>query len=105
MRVPTARIESCGDVSCEFLVNPIPRPRPKPFTVTLKPKRPRVIFVDSGKPNSMGMLRRASEILRAQGVEVDETIDIKDSSGIPMPASHLDRLAQTEALVVSGVND
>ena len=98
MQVPSTRIESCGDVSCEFLVDPIPRPRPSPLTVKLQPDTPLVIFIDSGKPNSIGMLKRAREILRERGFEVDETIEQKGSSGIPMPDAMLDRLAATSGL-------
>lgn len=105
MKVPETKIESCGDISCEFLVDPIPRPRPRPFNVRLQPDTPRVVFVDSGKPNSMGFLRRAQQLLRERGIDVKEEIVTKGSSGIPMADALLDQLAAEGGLIVSGVND
>jgi hypothetical protein len=102
---PAERITSCGDISCEFLVDPIPRPRPAPLTVTLAPARQRVVFVDSQKPNSMVILRRAQKLLGERGVEVAEEIFSKRSAGIPMDDQVLDRLALEGGLVLSGVND
>ena len=49
--LPARQIASCGDVSCEMLVDPIPRPRPEPFSVTIAPARQRVVLVDNRKPN------------------------------------------------------
>ena len=102
---PAERITSCGDVSCEFLVDPIPRPRPAPLTITLAPERQRVVFVDSQKPNSLVILRRAQEILRERGVEVADEIIRKRTAGIPMEDQLLDRLALEGGLILSGVND
>ena len=39
--LPAQTLISCGDISCEFLVNPIPRPKPAPFKVTIKPEKQR----------------------------------------------------------------
>ena len=102
---PAERIVSCGDVSCEFLVDPIPRPRPEPMTVTLRPEQQRVVLVDSQKPNSMQILRRAQQLLRERGVEVEDEIIRKRSAGVPMDDQTLDRLALQGGLILSGVND
>lgn len=102
---PAQRIVSCGDISCEFLVDPIPRPRPLPMHVTIAPAKRRVVFCDSQKPNSLSILRRAQAILRERGVEVTEEIITKRSAGIPMEDEVLDRLAARGGLILSGVND
>jgi hypothetical protein len=102
---PAERITSCGDVSCEFLVDPIPRPRPAPLTITIAPERQRVVFVDSQKPNSLVILKRAQELLRERGVEVADEIVRKRTAGIPMEDQVLDRLALEGGLILSGVND
>jgi len=102
---PAERIVSCGDVSCEFLVDPIPRPRPEPLTITIRPEKQQVVFVDSQKPNSLVILRRAQEILRGRGIDVKDEIYQKPSAGIPMDARVLDRLAEEGGLILSGVND
>ncbi len=105
MKIPETQIVSCGDISCEFLIDPIPRPKPAPFTVTLRPATPRVVFVDNGKPNSMEILRRAQRLLRERGVDVEDEIAVKPSASEPMPESLLDRLAEEEGLLLLGVND
>lgn len=102
---PAARITSCGDLSCEFLVNPIPRPRPLPMTVTIRPEKQQVVFVDSQKPNSRAILTCAQAILRERGVDVKEEIIMKRSAGIPMDDQLLDRLKEEGGLILSGVND
>jgi hypothetical protein len=102
---PAERIVSCGDVSCEFLVDPIPRPRPEPMTIRIRPEKQQVVFVDSQKPNSLVILRRAQAILRERGVDVKEEIVQKRSAGIPMDEELLDRLAEEGGLILSGVND
>ncbi|MGD9795183.1 MAG: hypothetical protein AB7V43_17060 [Acidimicrobiia bacterium] len=102
---PAERIVSCGDLSCEFLVDPIPRPRPLPMHVTISPAQRRVVFCDSQKPNSLSILRRAQAILRKRGVDVEEHIVTKRSAGIPMEDEVLDRLAAEGGLILSGVND
>jgi predicted O-methyltransferase YrrM len=63
------------------------------------------VFVDSQKPNSLVILRRAQELLRERGVDVAEEIIQKRSAGIPMEDQVLDRLALEGGLVLSGVND
>src|SRR5437899_1722971 len=102
---PAERITSCGDVSCEFLVDPIPRPRPEPLTITIRPAKQQVVFVDSQKPNSMVILRRAGQILRSGGIDVRDEIYQKPSAGIPIDVAVLDRLAEQGGLILSGVND
>jgi hypothetical protein len=102
---PAERIISCGDVSCEFLVDPIPRPRPEPLQVTLQPAIRKVVLVDSQKPNSRVILTRTQQILRERGIEVEEEIIVKRSAGIPMETELLDQLAARGGLILSGVND
>jgi hypothetical protein len=102
---PAERIASCADLSCEFLVDPIPRPRPLPLAVRIRPDKQQVVFVDSQKPNSMVILRRAQALLRARGVDVCDDIIQKRSAGIPMDDKTLDRLAAQGGLILSGVND
>ena len=74
--LPADRIPSCGDVSCEFLVDPIPRPRPAPFTLTLRPEKPEVVFIANQKPNAPQILELAQKILRERGVDVREQIPV-----------------------------
>ena len=102
---PATRIASCGDLSCEFLVDPIPRPRPQPLTVTIRPEKQQVVFVDSQKPNSRAILVRAQAILRERGVDVKDEIIMKRSAGIPMDDQLLERLKEEGGLILSGVND
>lgn len=102
---PAERIVSCGDVSCEFLIDPIPRPRPEPLTITMRPAKQTVVLVDSQKPNSLVILRRTQEILRERGVDVKDEIFQKPSAGIPMKDQVLDRYAIEGGLILSGVND
>ncbi|MET0995145.1 MAG: hypothetical protein ABWY20_14170 [Mycobacterium sp.] len=102
---PAERITSCGDVSCEFLVDPIPRPRPQPMAITMRPEKQQVVLVDSQKPNSSAILRRAQQILRERGVDVKDEILKKRSAGVPMDDQTLDRLAREGGLILSGVND
>ena len=59
--VPSRQLMSCGDTTCELLVDPIPRPTPEPITITLKPKQARVTLVDHQKPNSMKILKMDPE--------------------------------------------
>jgi hypothetical protein len=102
---PAERLTSCGDISCEFLVDPIPRPRSLPLKVTIRPDKQWVVLVDSQKPNSMVILLRAQAILRSRGVDVKDEIISKRSAGIAMDDQLLDRLALEGGLVLSGCND
>lgn len=105
MKLPDKSIASCGEVSCELLVDPIPRPRPEPFTVKMQPESDEVIFVDHGKPNSGEILRRAQRLLREQGVAVMDEILVKPSAALPMSEPMLDRLAAMGGLILLGVSD
>jgi hypothetical protein len=104
-KMPAKQIVSCGDVSCELLVDPIPRPRPEPIIVQLKPKKRRVVLVDNRKPNSMAILTRAQRIFRERGIEVGDEIFIKPSAAHPMADDMLDQLAQDPGLILCGVSD
>jgi hypothetical protein len=100
---PPTSLTSCGDISCEFLVDPIPRPAPPPFAVNSPAKR-RVVLLDHRKPNSRTILTRAAQILRDRGVDVPDVIQ-KAGAGTPMSPGILDRLAGEEGLVLCGVSD
>lgn len=104
-KLPAKQLMSCGDVTCEVLVNPIPRPESDPIKVTLKPKVPRVTFLDHKKPNSLAILKFAQQILRQRGIEVREEILQKNDAGTPMPAALLASLSQEPGLVLCGVSD
>lgn len=103
--VPSARLMSCGDVTCELLVDPIARPEPEPITITLKPKQARVTLMDHQKPNSMKILKMAQNILRERGVEVNDEILVKENAGSPMPPAMLNSLSQEGGLVLCGISD
>jgi hypothetical protein len=105
MKLPDKTIASCGDVSCELLVDPIPRPRAEPFTVTMRPEKDEVIFVDHGKPNSGEILRRAQRILRSRGVAVMDEILMKPTAAVPMPEKMLEKLSGMGGLILCGVSD
>jgi len=104
-KLPDSRIVSCGDVSCEMLVDPIPRPRPEPFTVTMTPATQRVVLVDNRKPNSLAILQRTQQILLDRGVDVHDQIRRKTSAGSPMQDSMLAELAADGGLILAGVSD
>ena len=103
--LPARQIASCGDVSCELLVDPIPRPRPKSFTVTITPARQRVVLVDNRKPNSLDILRMTQQVLRKRGIDVEEQIRRKPSAGRPMEEGMLADLTATGSLILAGVSD
>jgi hypothetical protein len=98
-KLPIAQLISCGDISCELLVDPIPRPAPEPITVRLKPKQSRVVLIDHHKPNSMTILKLTQTILRQRGVLV------KDDASRPMTAAMLNSLSQEGGLVLCGISD
>ncbi len=104
-KLPARQLTSCGDVSCEVLVNPIPRPEPDPIEITLKPKVPRVTLLDHKKPNSLAIMQFARQILQERGIEVHERILQKDDASTPMPAALLASLSQEPGLVLCGVSD
>lgn len=103
--VPSSQLMSCGDVTCELLVDPIPRPEPKPITITLKPKQARVTLMDHQKPNSMKILKMAQNILIERGVDVNHEILVKDDASSPMPEAMLNSLSREGGLVLCGISD
>lgn len=102
---PAKQLTSCGDVSCELLVDPIPRPTPEPIEIVIKPKVPRVTFLDHHKPNSNLIMRYAQEILKERGVEVRDELVIKADASTSMPAALLQSLSQEGGLVLCGISD
>ena len=105
LKLPIAQLISCGDISCELLVDPIPRPAPEPIKVRLKPKQSRVVLVDHQKPNSMAILKLTQTILRKRGVEVNDEILVNDDASRPMTAALLNLLSQEGGLVLCGISD
>ena len=103
-KMPAASIPSCGDVSCEFLIDPIPRPVPPPFKLTLKPRAQRVRLIDNMKPNALEILQMTQSILRSRGVEVEEEI-IRKFSGTPVEGDLLAQLKKDPGLLLFGIND
>jgi hypothetical protein len=102
---PARQLTSCGDVSCELLVDPIPRPTPNPIKVTIKPSVPRVTFLDHHKPNSRKIMEFAQGILRDRGVEVRDDILIKEDASVRMPETMLQSLSGEGGLVLCGISD
>lgn len=102
---PAEQLTSCGDVSCELLVDPIPRPTPAPIRILLKPKVARVTFVDHQKPNSKVIMKYAQDILRGRGVEVRDEILTKADASSRMPEAMLQSLSREEGLVLCGISD
>jgi hypothetical protein len=103
--VPSQQIVSCGDISCELLVDPIPRPKPAPIKITVRPTRRRVVLVDNKKPNSMAILMRTHALLRSRGIEVRDDILVKPLASVPMPDEMMDELAKDPGLIVCGISD
>lgn len=103
--LPAHQLISCDDISCELMVDPIPRPTPESIRIRLKPEVARVTFVDHAKPNSSVIMRHAQEILRKQGVEVAEEIILKGDASVRMSDATLRSLAQEKGLVICGVSD
>ena len=104
-KMPASKIVSCGDITCELLVDPIPRPKPQPIKITVKPKSRRVVLVDSHKPNSLEILRRAQVHFRQRGIEVRDDIPVKPFANRAMPDDMLDELAKDPGLILCGVSD
>jgi len=103
--LPAKQLTSCGDVSCELLVDPIPRPTPDPIKVTLKPSEAKVTFVDHHKPNSKVIMGYAQGILRERNIEVNAEILIKADASTRMPDALLQSFAGEKGLVLCGVSD
>ena len=104
MKRPSDHIASC-DASCELLVSPIPRPRVQVLRVSARPRRRRVVFLDSRKPSSILVLRHAAELLRARQIDVEPEIRIKEDPSRPMDSGVLDWIAREEGLLLCGVAD
>ncbi len=102
---PADQLISCDDISCELLIDPIPRPTPDPINIALRPKTPRVTFVDHRKPNSTLIIQYAQNILRDRGVDVRDEILIKGDASVRMTDSLLQSLAGEDGLVVCGISD
>jgi hypothetical protein len=102
---PAKQLASCGDVSCELLVDPIPRPTADAITIQLKPKLAKVTFLDHFKPNSRQIMELAQGLLRDQGVEVTSHIITKDDASVRMPEALLQSLSQEGGLVLCGISD
>jgi hypothetical protein len=103
--LPDVMVVSCDDISCERLVDPIPRPKPPAWTVKVRPEEQRIVFVDNRKPNSLEILRRAQRLLRARGVEVRDEIRRKPAAGEPLPDAMLEELASEKGMVLLGISD
>jgi hypothetical protein len=101
--VPAQQIASCGDVSCEFLVDPVPRPRPKPFKLNLKPEKREVVFITNQKPNAPQIIELAAKMLRERGIAVKEKAYYKHDGTVQ--GEVLTQLKQERGLILSGVND
>lgn len=102
---PAKQLTSCGDVSCELLVDPIPRPMPDAIKVALKPSVAKVTFLDHHKPNSKVIMSFAQSILRERGIEVNDEILIKDDASVRMPDAMLQSLSGEGGLVLCGISD
>jgi len=105
IKLPQAQIVSCGELTCEFLVNPIPRPKNTPIKITIQPKNREVILISNTKPNSTNIMRHAQVLLRERGITVKEEIEEKANSGVAMPPEMLERICKEQALVLCGVSD
>ena len=102
---PAKQLVSCGDVSCELMVDPIPRPTPDPIEVTLKPSVAKVTFLDHQKPNSKVIMGYAQSILRDRGIEVRSEIIVKAAASPRMPEALLQSFSGEGGLVLCGVSD
>lgn len=102
---PATQLTSCDDISCELLIDPIPRPTPEPIQIALKPRVRKVTFLDHRKPNSTTVLQYAQEALRERGIEVNEEILIKGDASVRMTDAMLQSFAEEDGLVVCGISD
>ncbi|MFE3188479.1 UGSC family (seleno)protein [Nocardia sp. NPDC059240] len=102
---PSERVVSCGDVSCEFLVDPIPRPKPPAIKVSTSPQHREIVFVDNHKPNSIAILRGAQAILRARGIPVREEVKLKLNASVTLDDAELAELASKGGLILCGISD
>ena len=102
---PAKQLTRCGDVSCELLVDPIPRPTPAPIKVTVKPTVARVTFMDHQKPNSRLIMGYAQSILRERRIEVADEILVKADASTRMPEAMLQSFSGEGGLVLCGISD
>jgi len=102
---PADRLVSCGDLSCEYLIDPIPRPTPDRIHVTVKPRVAEVVLIDSNKPNSMAIMQAAQAMLRERGIKVQDEIRIKVNASLPMPDEQMAAVLKEPGLIVCGIND
>lgn len=102
---PKNQIVSCGDITCEYLVNPIPRPTPPPIVVNTTPAKREIVFCDNFKPNSMTILLGAQRILRERGIPVRQEIKVKLNASVPFTDDELDELAAGGGLILCGISD
>jgi len=102
----TARPLSECDTEREILVSPIPRPKVPGFRVSTRPTKRSVYFVDTWKPNSLAILKRAKALLEQRGVSTSDIWSKKDPSR-PLTKAELDRIVKEGegALVLLGVSD
>lgn len=104
-RTPERQLVSCGDVACEFLIDPIPRPTPAPIKAVYKPRKHEVVLIDSAKPNSITVMEVAQRMLRERDVPVQDVIRVKYDASKPMPDDQMEEVAREEGLIVCGIND
>lgn len=104
-KLPARQLTTCGDVTCELLVDPIPRPTPDPIKITLKPREARVTLLDHHKPNSMAIMKLTQGILRERGVDVRDEIITKADASVRMPDAMLQSLSGEGGLVLCGISD
>ena len=104
-QIPAKQLVSCGEVSCELMVDPIPRPTPEAIQIVLKPSVPKVTFLDHHKPNSKTIMGYAQDILRERGIEVSDEILIKDDASMRMPEAMLQSFSGEGGLVLCGISD
>lgn len=102
---PAHQLISCDDVSCELMIDPIPRPTPTSIDIVLKPTVARVTFLDHAKPNSSIIMKHAQDILRDRGVEVAEEILLKGDPSVRMSEAMLQSFSEEKGLVICGVSD
>lgn len=103
--LPEKALVSCGDVSCELLVNPIPRPKPPRIVVNTTPANREIVFVDNNKPNSMTILLGAQKLLRERGIPVRDDIYVKLNASVSLDERELSALVDGGGIIMCGVSD
>lgn len=103
----TPNVASCnleGGGSCRLLISPFPVPIPKELRVSANAAERRVKLIDSRKPNSLKIMQRVGELLRQEGVEVDELAAKKNVVGAEDPTRYAEFMRH-KGLIVLGVFD